>query len=57
MTPFSHGLRCWKKTELPGRNDIGLLRIRTIATKNQPCVALPYKDKDGKFDPNVILDF
>ena len=46
-----------EKTELPERNDIGLLRLRTVATKNQPCVAFPYKDKDGKFDPNVILDF
>ena len=45
------------KFELPERADIGLLRLRTIATKNQPCSAFPYKVSDGKYDPNVILDF
>ena len=27
--------------ELPGRGDVGALRIRTIATKNQPCAGFP----------------
>jgi 2-methylfumaryl-CoA hydratase len=43
------------KAELPGRSDVGALRIRTVATKNQPCAAFP--DKAGKdYDPAVILD-
>jgi 2-methylfumaryl-CoA hydratase len=43
------------KTELPDRSDVGALRLRTVATKNQPCAAFP--DKTGKeYDPAVILD-
>ena len=43
------------KAELPGRTDVGALRLRTVATKNQPCAGFP--DKTGKeYDPAVILD-
>ena len=43
------------KAELPGRADVGALRIRTVATKNQPCADFP--DKTGEdYDPAVILD-
>ncbi|MCE4223457.1 MaoC family dehydratase [Methylobacterium sp. C25] len=42
--------------ELPGRTDIGALRLRTIATKNQPCGNFPDRQGDG-YDPAVILDF
>jgi len=38
-----------------GREDVGLLRLRTVATKNQPCAAFPDKFNDG-YDPAVILD-
>jgi len=44
------------KAEVPGRSDVGALRLRTIATKNQPCAAHPYKVGEG-MDPSVILDF
>ncbi|GHE54987.1 hypothetical protein GCM10019059_12900 [Camelimonas fluminis] len=44
------------KAEVPGRADVGALRLRTIATKNQPCAAHPYKVGDDT-DPSVILDF
>ena len=41
--------------EIPGRRDVGALRLRTIATKDQPCAAFPAKaGKD--YDPAVILD-
>ena len=40
---------------LPGRTDIGALRLRTVATKNQTCGAYPDKQGDG-YDPSVILD-
>ena len=40
---------------LPGRDDVGALRIRTIATKDKPCTDFPLKDGDG-YDPSVILD-
>ncbi len=40
---------------LPGRNDVGALRIRTIATKDKPCADFPFKEGEG-YDPSVILD-
>lgn len=41
--------------ELPGRDDVGALRIRTIATKDQPCAAYPLRAGED-YDPSVILD-
>ena len=41
--------------ELPGRNDVGGLRLRTIATKDRPCADFPCKAGDD-YDPAVILD-
>jgi 2-methylfumaryl-CoA hydratase len=41
--------------ELPGRSDVGALRLRTIATKDRPCPDFPFKDGDD-YDPAVILD-
>jgi 2-methylfumaryl-CoA hydratase len=40
---------------LPGRSDVGALRLRTVATKNQPCPAFPDRSGEG-YDPAVILD-
>ncbi len=42
---------------LPGRLDVGALRLRTVATKDLPCADFPYKGEDGKYLPNVVLDF
>ena len=44
------------KVELPGRSDIGALRIRTVATKDLSGAEFPYKGEDGKYLPNVVLD-
>ncbi len=56
-----HTVYAWseilEKLELPGRDDLGALRVRTVATKDQPCADFPYKDADGKYLPNVVLDF
>jgi 2-methylfumaryl-CoA hydratase len=41
--------------ELPGRHDVGALRLRTIATKDRPCPDFPLKIGDD-YDPAVILD-
>jgi 2-methylfumaryl-CoA hydratase len=41
--------------ELPGRNDVSALRLRTIATKDRPCADFPAKTGDAD-DPAVILD-
>ena len=41
---------------LPVRNDVGALRVRTIATKNRPCADFPLSEGGG-YEPNVVLDF
>lgn len=45
-----------ERVELPGRDDLGALRIRTVATKDLPCAEFPYRDADGKYLPGVVLD-
>jgi 2-methylfumaryl-CoA hydratase len=53
--------------DVPGRNDVGALRLRTIATKDKPCAEFPLKLAPGAaesgargagddYDPAVILD-
>jgi 2-methylfumaryl-CoA hydratase len=44
------------KAELPGRRDVGALRLRLVATKDRPCADFPAKDAAGAYDPAVILD-
>jgi 2-methylfumaryl-CoA hydratase len=44
-----------ERAEIPGRGDVGALRLRTIATKDQPCAAHPLKDGEN-YHPSVILD-
>ncbi len=41
--------------EIPGRHDVGALRLRTVATKNRPCGDFPHRAGEG-FDPAVILE-
>ena len=43
------------KSELPGRSDLGALRLRTIAAKDRPCADFPGKTGDD-YDPAVLLD-
>ena len=43
------------KAPLPGRGDVGALRLRTIATKDRPCADFPLHQGDG-YDPAVVLD-
>jgi 2-methylfumaryl-CoA hydratase len=45
------------KAEVPGRSDLGALRLRLVATKDEPCADFPLKGEDGKYAPPVILDF
>ncbi|MCP3869247.1 MAG: MaoC family dehydratase [Gammaproteobacteria bacterium] len=45
------------KDELPGRKDLGALRLRMVAVKDKDCAAFPYKNDEGKYDPAVVLDF
>ncbi|MGB0697474.1 MAG: MaoC family dehydratase [Rhodospirillaceae bacterium] len=45
-----------EKEAIPGRDDIGALRLRLVATKDQPCAGFPYKTEDGKYESSVVLD-
>jgi len=45
-----------EKLELPGRADVGALRVRTIATKDRACADFPLTRADGKFLSEVVLD-
>lgn len=45
------------KMELPGRDDVGALRVRTVATKDRACADFPDRAADGSYDPSVVLDF
>ena len=43
------------KAELAGRRDVGALRLRLVAAKDQPCAEFP--DKTGEaYHPAVVLD-
>lgn len=46
-----------EKVEIHGRHDVGALRLRTVATKDQPCASTPFKTAEGGYDPAVVLDF
>jgi 2-methylfumaryl-CoA hydratase len=41
--------------DIPGRSDVGALRLRTIATKDRPCPDFPLRAGDD-YDAAVILD-
>ncbi len=43
------------KAELPGRGDVGALRLRTVATNDRPCADFPLKI-GADYDPAVLLD-
>jgi len=42
---------------LPGRRDVGALRVRTVATKDRPCADFPDRAAGGAYDPAIVLDF
>ena len=45
-----------EKASLPGRSDLGALRLRLVATKNRPCADFPLLGEDGRHLPEVLLD-
>jgi 2-methylfumaryl-CoA hydratase len=45
-----------EKAELPGRKDVGALRIRLVAVKNHDCASVPLKVADDKYADCVLLD-
>lgn len=45
-----------ERQPLPGRDDLGALRLRTVATKDLPCAAFPRADAQGQLLPQVLLE-
>ncbi|MDO9226388.1 MAG: MaoC family dehydratase [Pseudomonadota bacterium] len=45
-----------EKWQLPGRDDLGALRLRMIGLKNLPAGELAETKVEGKYHPNVVLD-
>lgn len=42
--------------EIPGRDDVGALRVRTFANKDRACADFPGKIDDKTYDESVLLD-
>ncbi len=45
------------KFAVPGRSDLGALRLRTVAAKDRECADCPYKNADGSYEPAIVLEF
>ena len=48
------------EVEIPGRRDLGALRLRTVAAKNLECCGFPdeavSEESVGRYHPAVVLD-
>ena len=45
-----------ERLEVPGSTALGALRLRTMATKDEPCAAFPDRSADGRYPESVVLD-
>jgi 2-methylfumaryl-CoA hydratase len=45
-----------EKAELPGRGDVGALRVRLVAAKNRACADFPLHGAEGHYADGIILD-
>lgn len=45
-----------EKAEIPGRSDVGALRVRMIGLKNRDCSTLPLKTETGEYAEGVVID-
>jgi 2-methylfumaryl-CoA hydratase len=45
-----------EKAAIPGRTDIGALRVRLVAAKNRTCADFPLKTAGGDYADGVVLD-
>lgn len=45
-----------EKHVVPESDDFGALRLRTIATKDQPCYHFPVRDPQSKLESSVVLE-
>ncbi len=44
------------KAEIPGRTDVGALRLRLVGLKNEASTTFPDRQADGSYHPAVVLD-
>ncbi len=44
------------KAAIENRSDVGALRLRLVATKDEPCATYPYRDGEGGYHPAVVLE-
>lgn len=45
------------RADLADHPDLGALRLRLVATKDRPCADFPRHGDDGRYLPDVVLDF
>ena len=45
-----------EKAEIPGRTDVGALRLRLVAVKDRSCADFPLTGEAGKLTDGVVLD-
>ena len=45
-----------ERLEVPGSTALGALRLRTMATRDEPCAAFPDRSADGRYPESVVLD-
>ncbi len=45
-----------EKGDIEGRDDVGMMRLRTFAVKNESSAAFPGETAPGKYAENVVLD-
>ena len=60
VNPLFAGDTLYAWSEVLAKEDlgeIGALRLRLVALKNQNAAAFPFKNEAGEYDPNVVLDF
>lgn len=60
VNPLFAGDTLYAWSEVLAKEDLGelgALRLRLVALKNQNAAAFPFKNDAGEYDPNVVLDF
>jgi 2-methylfumaryl-CoA hydratase len=60
VAPFFAGGTVFAWSEVLDKADLGgagALRLRLVATKDRPCADFPDKDAEGRYPPEVVLDF
>ena len=45
-----------ERLEVPGSTALGALRLRTVATRDEPCAAFPDRNADSRYPESIVLD-